>query len=70
MRGEVVRVLTVRFNEYFKCWQVCFRARCPRCHSINKHGESHSVFPTAIHIKGTRCCDKCGYDYEYEWKQV
>lgn len=69
MRGEVVKVLTVLFDDYFKSWQIRFRVRCPRCRSINKHGESTTRFPANIHIKGSRGCDKCGYDYEYEWEQ-
>jgi len=70
MRGEVVKVLQVLYNKYFKCWQVRFRAKCPRCSSINKHGETFRIFPEKVHIKGTRACDRCGLDYEYEWSQV
>lgn len=69
MNAEIVKVLRVEYSKYFKCFQVRFQARCPRCRSINKHGESYDQFPEKCHIKGTRGCDTCHFDYKIDWKQ-
>jgi len=69
MNAEVIRILKPCYDNYFKCWSIRFRVRCPRCYNINKHGEGLDKFPETIELKGSRGCDFCRLDYRFWWKQ-
>ena len=69
MNAEVVSVLKVGYDSYFKRWVVRFKVRCNRCGGVNKHGEGFEKYPDGLHLAGSRSCDRCGKDYEYSWKQ-
>lgn len=69
MNAEVVKIFPVRWDSYFKCFQVKFRCRCPKCLRISKHAEGWCGLPNVFKIKGSRTCDWCGHHYEYEWEQ-
>ena len=63
MEAVVTRVLPLHYNEYFKCFQYRFHARCPRCNSLNKHGQAFAQFTASPVVQTSRACDKCGKDY-------
>ena len=69
MNATVVKVLRPEFSAYFKCWIVRFRARCPRCKQVCKHGEGFDKYPEKCELKGHRACDYCRQEYRFWWNQ-
>lgn len=69
MNAEITRIFPIVFNDYFKKWMVRFKVVCPFCHRVNRHGQELQSYPERLVLKGSRSCDVCGADYDYEWRQ-
>ena len=66
----VTKVYPAEYDNWFKHSFMRFRARCPFCGKINKHGFviDHLKHFHGGHETGTRQCDHCEHEYRYHIK--